>query len=69
MNPWGKKNTGRGKHAGCPSLSQPRMKMTLPSTLKLTKEALVCGSVCLVRVVCMAEETVWKQRAEPDHGC
>lgn len=30
MNPWGKKNTGRGKHAGCPPLSQPRMKITLP---------------------------------------
>lgn len=29
MNPWGKKNTGKGKHAGCPSLSQPRMKITL----------------------------------------
>lgn len=30
MNPWGKKNTGSGKHAGCPPFSQPRIKITLP---------------------------------------
>ena len=30
MNPWGKKKTGRGKHAGWPPLSHPRMKITLP---------------------------------------